>query len=575
MRHRAGAGEQATRLALTFAGAFALFACTAKLTGDSSSDASTGSPGTGGGSNGSGSGSGGGVNAGPLPDFEPHTGLLRRLTRAQFRNAVLDLLGVEVNAGELEADSYDGDFSVIGATTVVTSDVGVERYHSTLEAAVDAVFADAERRETLVGCTPTAAQDPCLQSFVERLGRRAWRRPLTTDEVARVMGVVETATTELESPVEGARWATVALLTSPHFLYRPELGEPASTGTALRLSGYEMASRLAFLLWNTLPDEALLLAAEQGALSTPEGVLAAVDRLLSVPAGREAAKAFAEDYMRLDRIATQPKDPELFPEYGPALREGMVRDVREIWATIAIDDDASLLDVFSTNKVLANGNLARLYGLDDTGLDESTFKLFELPADSPRAGVLSKPGFLSQFANQKEGSPTLRGKFIREAIMCGHVPAPPGAVALELPETLDTPSTKRERLELHSTNKTCATCHAYMDPLGLPLETFDAIGRYRTTEQGLTIDSSGEFDGVPVADAHELGTVMSSSETVATCLARKYYSYAVGHKVRKVDEVVVQSLAEAFEASGYRFGALIRDIVVTDAFWTVTAPETE
>jgi hypothetical protein len=484
-----------------------------------------------------------------------------------------DLTGVEVDIAALDADSFDGDFSVIGATTVVTSALGVERYHAAVETAVDAVFADDGKRDSFVGCTPTAADDPCLKQFVEKLGRRAWRRPLDTVEVDRVMGVAATATTELESPVEGARWATVALLTSPNFLYRPELGEAAADG--MQLTGYEMASRLAFLLWNTLPDEELLDAAENGALATSDGVLAAVDRLLSMPAGREAASAFAEDYMRLDRVATQPKDAELFPEYGPDLQKGMVHDMRETWAIVAFDDDASVLDVFSTDVVVANAELARLYGLDDTGLDSSTFKTFELPGDSPRAGILSKPGFLSQFANQREGSPTLRGKFIREAIMCGHVPAPPGNVALEIPETLgDGPSTKRQRLELHRTEDTCASCHAYMDPLGLPLESFDAIGRYRTTEQGLTIDPSGEFDGAPVANSHELGGVMSSSETVAECIVRKYYSYAVGHEVRKVDTIVVQALTESFETSGYKLGTLIREIIASEAFSTV-APQSQ
>ncbi len=256
-----------------------------------------------------------------------------------------------------------------------------------------------------------------------------------------------------------------------------------------------MASRLAFLLWNSLPDQELLDEAASGALGTVEGIRAAATRLLETPAGREAVGAFAEEYMRLDRISTQAKDSGLFPEYDPALQAAMVRDMRGTWEVLAFDDQASALDLFSTTKVVVNSELAQLYGLDTAGLGSGAFEVRSLPADGPRIGILGKAGFLSQFANQKEGSPTLRGKFMRDALMCTPIPPPPGNVALELPEPpADKPLTKRQRLEIHRTKPACAGCHSYMDPLGLPLETFDAIGRFRTTDHGLPIDPSGEFD---------------------------------------------------------------------------------
>lgn len=275
--------------------------------------------------------------------------------------------------------------------------------------------------------------------------------------------------------------------------------------------------------------------------------------------------------MRLDRVLTQAKDAALFPEYGPALQDAMVRDVREVWEIIAYDNDGSALDIFSTTTVVANAELAVLYGLDASGLDSNTFRAFELPATGPRLGLLSKAGFLSQFANQKEGSPTLRGKFIREALMCDPVDPPPGNVALELPEPPDdAPMTKRQRLEAHRAVAACAVCHNLMDPMGLPLENFDAIGRFRTTDHGLAIDPTGEFDEQPVADARELGIAMSTSDTVAACLARKYYAYAVGYEERDVDASVVQALAASFKVSGYRFRSLILDVVLSEAFVSVT-----
>jgi hypothetical protein len=509
------------------------------------------------------------------PPFEPATGMLRRLTRSQFRNAVRDMFGVEVDVGELDADNWTGNFSVVGAASVVTSERGVEQYQSAIENAVSAVFDDPARRGAFIGCTPAAGvADACTLSFIQTLGRRAWRRPLERAEVDRLAAVATTAAAELGSAGDGLRWATVALFTSPSFLYRAELGASSPDGW-LRFTGYEMASRLAFLIWNGPPDVELLDQAESGALQTASGLRAAAERLLDAPKGREAVGAFAEQYMRLDRIATQAKEPTLFPEYGPDLQAAMVRDMRETWETVAWSDRGSALDLFSTPKVVANLELARLYGLDTTGLDSDTFRVMSLPADGPRIGILGKPGFLSQFANQKEGSPTLRGKFMREALMCTTIPPPPGDVDVVLDDPpLDRPQTKRQRLELHRTADRCAGCHGLMDPLGLPLENFDAIGRYRTTDHGLPIDPGGDFEGQPVADARELGLVIASSSTVAQCIVRKYYSYAVGHEQRAADGSVLNALAASFEASGFNLRDLVLAIVTHEAFSSV-APQAD
>jgi hypothetical protein len=533
-----------------------------------------GSAGTAGGAGGS-SATGPTGGTGPVvpdpPPFEPAPGMLRRLTRAQFRNAVKDIFGVDVNVSELDTDNWNGNFATIGAASVVTLERGVEQYHTAIEAAVNAVFADAARRSTFIGCTPsTSATDACLRGFIESKGRRAWRRPLEAAEIDRLVAVAASATMELGSAVEGARWVTVAMFTSPNFLYRPELGAPSGDGS-LRFTGYEMASRLAFLIWNSIPDVALLDEADT--LTTVDAIRATAERLLETPAGREVVGEFAEEYMRLDRVVTQAKDAGLFPEYGPALQDGMIRDMRETWVSVSFDDRASALDLFSTTKVVANAELARLYGLDATGLTSTTFRTLALPADGTRSGILSKAGFLSQFANQKEGSPTLRGKFMREALLCEPVQPPPGNVdtVLEDPPA-DMPMTKRQRLERHRTEDACSGCHSLMDPLGLPLETFDAIGRYRTMDHGLPIDPTGDFDDAPVADARDLGVVIGSSQKVAQCIVRKFYSFAVGHEERAVDGSVVNSLNTSFQTSGFKLRDLVLDVVTHQSFSAV-APQ--
>lgn len=528
-----------------------------------------------GGSSGSGvstSGAGTTTVAVEPPPFEPAPGTLRRLTRAQFYNAVHDVFGFEVDIRDLDPDNWTGDFAVIGAASVVTSERGVEQYHTAIENAVNDVFLDDSRRASFIGCEPSAAVgDVCVRGYVESMGRRAWRRPLDSSEVDRVVAVADDATSELGSASEGLRWATVTLFTSPNFLYRPELGAPTADGS-LRFTSYEIASRLAFLIWNSVPDDALLDAAADGTLDTVDGIRAQAERMLDAAAGRAAVGEFAEQYMRLDRVLTQAKDAGLFPEYGPALQAGMVRDMRGTWEALAFDQQTSALDLFSTTTVVANAELASLYGLDATGLGSDTFQTLSLPADGPRLGILGKAGFLSQFANQKEGSPTLRGKFMSEAFLCRPISPPPGNVNVALGEPSDAAVTKRDRLEQHSTDPACASCHAFMDPLAYPLESFDAIGRYRTTEQGVPIDPSGEFDGQPVADARELGLAVAQNPTVATCMVRKYYAYAVGHEERDVDGSVLNSLAASFQASGYQLRQLVLDVVSHEAFASV-APE--
>ena len=545
--------------------------------GSSSGGAGAGATGGGTGATGATGGAGGMPDVGTIftnpPAFAPAPGLLRRLTRSQFRNAVKDVFGYDVNVNDLDADSFTANFASIGAATVVTSDHGVEQYSTAIESAVDAVFADATKRAQFIGCTPTGqSNDTCVRGFIQKLGLRAWRRPLQTAELDRFVALAASAATTMGSATEGARWATVALFTSPSFLYRPEIGAASSTG-ALRLSGNEIASRLSFLIWNSLPDQTLMDQATSGMLGTADGIRSAATRMLNLSAGRESVGGFAEEYMRLDRIATQAKDPALFPEYSANLQAAMVRDIRDTWASLAFDDQASFYDLFTTTKVVVNADLARLYGIDATGLTSTVFQTKSLPAGGTRSGVLSKAGLLSEFANQQSGSPTLRGKFIRESLMCLTIPPPPPGVntaVVDQPTTV--PMTRRQKLEAHMTNDGCAACHKYMDPLGFPLENFDAIGKYRTTDNGLPVDPTGSFDGVAVADANGLGVAASQSVTVAQCLVRKYYAYAVGHEERDVDGSVLNTLATAFKASGFKMRDLILAVATNDAF-SVVAPQ--
>jgi hypothetical protein len=550
----------------------------ASAQGGSAPTGGTGGTGTGGtGTGGTGTGGTGGTGlvggSGPIfpnpPAFTAAPGTLRRLTVPQFRNAIRDLLGFEVDPSKLDADSYShGNSATISAAFAETPEPAVIRYHAAIEEAVDSVFADGAKRAAFLGCTPTGmANDACIRGVMESKGRRAWRRPLTAAELDRLTAVATSAAAALESPVEGARWATVALLESPSFLYRPELGTVANG--VQRLTAHELASRIAFLALNSLPDDTLLDQADQAGLGSPEAIRTAVQRLLDSPAGRESVTAFVDEYMAVFRIATQPKNPTIFGEYSPSLQAAMARDMKDTWAVVAFDDKTNIMDVFTTPKVVVNSELASIYGLDPTGLTPTTFATRSLPADGPRLGVLSKAGFSSTFANQDFGSPTLRGKFIREELLCEHIDFP--TVPVPLPG-IPVGMTRRQQLEAHMTEPLCAGCHASMDPLGFPLEVFDGIGRYRTQDSGVTIDTTGDFDGTPVADARELGAVVATSVTARNCLIQKYFAYAMGREVRPEDGSVVNALAASFEASGFKLPTLILEIASHEAF-SVVSPQ--
>jgi hypothetical protein len=277
--------------------------------------------------------------------------------------------------------------------------------------------------------------------------------------------------------------------------------------------------------------------------------------------------------MEVFKVLKYAKDPGLYPEYTPTLQAAMHRDMRETWAIVAFDDGANAMSVFTTPKAVVNSELAKLYGLDATGLTPTTFATRSLPENGDRIGVMSKSGFLAVWANQQEGSPTLRGKFMREALMCLTIPPPPPGTNIKLE---DPPAgehrTKRQKLDQHREDPTCAGCHALMDPLGLPFENFDAIGRWRTTDDTLPVDASGDFNGHPVANARELAQVMAADPLVAQCLVRKYYTYATGHLERPADGSVINSIYASFKASGFKFRDLVLNVVSHEAFSTV-APQ--
>ncbi|MES1175595.1 MAG: DUF1592 domain-containing protein [Myxococcales bacterium] len=514
----------------------------------------------------------GGTSA--LKPFAPAAQSLHRLTRSQFQNSLTALLG-KVTLSDVENDTYIGGFATVGAGVIVTSSTGVEQYQAAIDGALDQVFADTARRNQLVGCTPKTPLDtPCAQTFITTFGRLAWRHPLTSAQVDRYVSLATSAATSLSDSYEGLKWAASALLQSPNFLYRSERGTPV-TGAPDRnqYTPYELASKLAFFVWNSTPDLALLDAAESGELGTPDGYVRQAQRVLDAPQGHEAVVNFAREFLRTDRLLGMAKDAATYPAFTNTLSAAMGTEVLRLWENTAFDRDSSALELFTTQQTFVNKELGALYGLDTSTLSADTFSQVTFGATSGRSGILTAAAALATQANQKEGSPTLRGRFLREKFLCLQIPDPPANVSTTFE---DPPAgvvyTKREKMVNHEKVPTCAACHTLMDPLGFSLEHFDAIGAYRATDSGKPIDTTGTIGSQPFSDAPSLGKIIATAPETAPCLVRNLYSYATGHTIADTEEVAVQNLASDFATSGNRLRALVLALVTSDSFKLV-APE--
>jgi hypothetical protein len=504
--------------------------------------------------------------------LRPGPGGLRRLTAPQFAATLRDLLG-PVTLPEIEPDTAHSGFAAVGASTISVSPIGVEKYEAAARAAVEQVFSDPKRRDAFFGCAPGGAPDEaCARAFVKGFGRRAWRRPLTGGELDRYTAAAVSIGRSLGDGYGGLRHVATALLQSPHFLYRVEVGRAAQPGTTLRrYDPHEMATRLSYLLWNSTPDDALLAEADAGGLTDAASVRAAAARLLASPRAREGLGAFLAELFAIEHVETVAKDAAVFSALTPALRRSMQTEFRRLFEAHALERRADLLELFTTRDTVVDGPLARFYGLE--GPSGAAFAAATHPANGARAGLLGTGAFLVLWGKQHETSPTLRGKFIRTALLCGEVPSPPPGVSTVLP---DLPPgariSRRMQLAQHVSDPSCAGCHGLVDPLGLGLEQFDAIGRFRTTERGAAIDPSGALEGAPFADARGLGERLRANPGVRDCLLRNFYRFATG-RIETADEApALAALGAAFDAQGRRLPDLVVALVTSDAFRLAAPP---
>ncbi len=503
-----------------------------------------------------------------LPEFAPAGLVLPRLTASQYYDTLENLFGDPIPQMDLEADTNPYLFFTIGASTTTVSELGVQQYEESAHAIAEMVFGDAARATELMGCAPASPGDACVTGYLDHVGRRLFRRPMSGEEQMRWHGIANSLAGG--DALRGVRYAIAGMLQSPLFLYRAELGEPDPADPSVRrYTGYEMASRLSFLLTNAAPSDELLDAAQRGELDDASGIHEHATRMLESEASRAAVQAFFAQYFDLVRLDRVERDPALHPSYTPTLISAMRTELELLVDDLVFRQDGDMRTLYSTRNTFVNDELASHYGLSAPSANAVTFVPVELPASGPRRGVLTLGAFLTMNAHQTETSPTLRGKFVRERVLCQTVLAPPDNVNLDLSQEMgETPRTLRERLEQHRDNPECSGCHAFLDPPGMFFEIFDGIGLHRTTEGGLPIDASGDLDGVPLADATALGDTLRDDVRVPRCMVKQLYRHANGRLEEEGELRQIVELSDAFAASGYRFQDLLLALATSEGFRT-------
>lgn len=508
----------------------------------------------------------------PAAEAPSSTPLLRRLTEDQYRATIADIFGDDIKvAGRFEPDLRVQGLLAAGASAVSVTPGGFEQYEAMARSIAEQVVAK-ERRDRLIGCGPTDA-DPagqaCAKAFFERVGLRLYRRPLGPSEVALAMANAANAQKLLNGDFYTGISASLAgMLSGIEFLFQIEndVADPAQPG-ARTLDSWSRASRLSYLLWNTTPDAELLQAAQSGALMSEAGLAAQTDRLMASPRFVNGARAFFDDYLRLEDLDTVTKDGLIYPVFRSAATAEAREQTLRTMTDLLIVKNGDFRDIFTTREMPMNGMLSPLYRLPVAQQEWNTARL----DNGQRAGILTQIAFLAGHSHPGRSSPTLRGKAIQEILLCEEVPAPPANVNFTVVQDVSNPMylTTRQRVQAHLDDEECASCHKRMDPMGLALEKFDGAGQFRAQENGAPIDTVGELDGKKFDGAIELSQVLRDHPKVKSCVVETALRYSVARQLTPADNGMLSRLNARFAESGYRLPDLIRTIAVSPDYYRV------
>ncbi len=554
--------------ALTVAGNFGCQASVDERS-DTAAGATTTNPASGAGSGGSAGVGGASTTA---VDSAIAQAVVRRLTRREYNSTLHELLADTSQPANafLPDDPSLGFDNTVAAQTV--SPVLAEQY---LNAAEQVARVAAPALLAQLPCAASSRDTACVESFVRNFGQRAWRRPLLDAEVTRLLGVYQAESVDGGFDA-GFALTLETLLVSAPFLFRIELGEPVPESPGhYRPTAFEMATRLSYLMWGSMPDAELFARAADGTLRVPAQVGAQAERLLHDARAHDTVAHFHEQWLQLSSIEPThvAKDAIVYPEASDALLTSMRTEAELFVADAFWNQPSGLSALFTSNASFGDARLAAFYGVP--GPTGATFEPVTLSA-SERPGLLTRAGLLSLFAHPDGTSPTKRGKFVRTRLLCQPLPPPPANVKAMLPDRLPGQTT-RERVAAHKTDPTCAACHNLLDPIGLGFEQYDGLGHFRAEEAGKLVDASGSIDGADVPSpafvgAAQLGQMLASSATVRSCVARQWFRFAYGREDVAADEAALSHLAQAFAESGGNFPKLLLDLTQMPEFLERTAP---
>jgi len=424
---------------------------------------------------------------------------------------------------------------------------------------------ESHRRVLVRQPKPGESRQVARESLAQ-FAEKAYRRPVAEEEINRLLSFVDMVMADGGSFEEGMQLASQAVLVSPHFLFRWELDtRPASDETIRRLNDWELASRLSYFLWSSMPDAELFRLAKRGELGKPDVLAAQVRRMVADPRSSALVENFAGQWLQIRNLAGVTPDPVKFPTFDDGLRAAMKRET-ELFFEAVMKEDRSVVELIDADFTYLNERLAGHYGID--GVSGAAFQRVSLPKGSGRGGILTHASILTITSNPTRTSPVNRGKWILEQILGTPPPPPPPDVEeLEENEEAITSGSLRERLEKHRAKAECATCHSKMDPLGFALENFDGIGAWRDLDGNFPIDPSGELPtGETIKGPEDLKKVLKSRETFIRALCAKMLTYALGRGLEYYDKCAVEDICNELKANDYRFTALLNGVISSKPF---------
>ena len=533
--------------------------CTANIGGEHQAGPG---PGAAGGSNAAGGGSGttgdGGGTVAPLGG--PGRVVMHRLNIAEYDNTVHDLLGTALRLSEnFPPDDTAFGFDNVAAALSMT-DVTLGYYIDAAKKLATEALTPA-KRSSVVPCDVAAGKETCVTSALAAFLPRAWRRPVQPDEVARLVALYTANKADGATDDEALGRVLQAALLAPEFLFRVERN--SGTAGVRKLDGYEVASRLSYFLWSSMPDAPLTSAAASGALTDNAGLSAQITRLLADGRAAAFANSFGSQWLTLRSLDNVHPDAMVYPGFDDALRSAMRDETMRFFADIAAGQ-RPLNELLTTTSGYVNDRLAKHYGLAAVGSPTSIFK----PLSAERGGLLTQASILTVLAHPKESAPVLRGKWILNQLLCHEMPPPPPDVPQEPAAASGT--SRRDRLAAHRVEPVCKSCHDLMDPLGLALENYDGIGQFRSMDSGVPIDPSGTLaDGTSFKTPQELAQIIAKDPALPRCVAQHLFTYGLGRAPRAgsgFDAAAVDSTTKSFTDAGQLFPKLIEALVMSDAF---------